>query len=440
LVYKGRKIQTLMPITGLVLSGLFPDADALELTGQAHYRLGWQIDDQEAQVSELILHPHIGARLSNNFNLSARAILRADQQDRLEPGQATQSTSSKWNQRWYVNDNIDFELRELYADGYLGSWNLRLGKQQLAWGQADSIRILDIVNPINYREFILQDQESLRIPLWMVNTDISVSGGSLQLLWIPDTTYDEMPQGNATYTFTSKDYIPVPPGNIAVTLLPLAKPDSPWQDSEYGLRWQSFVAGWDLSLNYLYHYIDHPSFYIVSTGGGVIVRPQYHRSHLFGGSLSSAVGDVVTRFEVGYETDGYWLASTDTEPDGVADSPSLAYLVGVDYSGLGTALISFQLYQLFLTDYNNSIIRSAARTQVSVVLKQPLLNQSLNIDAKLVHSTTGKDGLVQLQADYLLTASMQIQLGLDMFYGSDEKLFGQFADTNRLKLKFTENF
>lgn len=76
-------------------------------------------------------------------------------------------------------------LRELYLDYIQGPWFLRLGKQQVTWGQADGIAILDRVNPVDLTEYWLPDVADLRIPLWMANINYSPKlNSNLQILKI----------------------------------------------------------------------------------------------------------------------------------------------------------------------------------------------------------------------------------------------------------------
>ncbi|MEI6631242.1 MAG: DUF1302 family protein, partial [bacterium] len=78
-------------------------------------------------------------------------------------------------------------LRDCYLDYNNGPWSLRLGKQQVAWGQADGITILDRVNPVDLSEYWLQDFVDMRIPLWMTNINYAPKQNSnLQFLVIPD--------------------------------------------------------------------------------------------------------------------------------------------------------------------------------------------------------------------------------------------------------------
>jgi hypothetical protein len=69
-------------------------------------------------------------------------------------------------------------LREFYVDTYLSDWSLRLGKQQVVWGTADGIKLLDIINPTDFRELNQNSMEDSRIPIWMVNAERNIGDSS----------------------------------------------------------------------------------------------------------------------------------------------------------------------------------------------------------------------------------------------------------------------
>jgi hypothetical protein len=77
-------------------------------------------------------------------------------------------------------------LRELYIDAVFGDSSdveLRVGKQQVVWGTADGMKLLDIINPTDYREFAQNTMEDSRIPVWMAKLDAAVGDrGSLQFI------------------------------------------------------------------------------------------------------------------------------------------------------------------------------------------------------------------------------------------------------------------
>ncbi|MES9881743.1 MAG: RNA polymerase-associated protein rapA [Sedimenticola sp.] len=74
-------------------------------------------------------------------------------------------------------------IRELYMDTELGGWSARLGKQQVVWGTADGIKLLDMINPTDWREFVQNTAEDSRIPVWMANFERDVGeSGNFQLI------------------------------------------------------------------------------------------------------------------------------------------------------------------------------------------------------------------------------------------------------------------
>jgi len=74
-------------------------------------------------------------------------------------------------------------LREAYVDMEQGDWSIRAGKQQVVWGTADGMKLLDAINPTDYSEMAQNQMEDSRIPVWMVNAERDLTtGGSFQVI------------------------------------------------------------------------------------------------------------------------------------------------------------------------------------------------------------------------------------------------------------------
>ncbi|MEA3422091.1 MAG: DUF1302 family protein, partial [Acidobacteriota bacterium] len=74
-------------------------------------------------------------------------------------------------------------LREVYLDIFTEKVDIRLGKQQVVWGTADGVRVLDRVNPADMRNAYLDNPVDYRIPLWMLKVEYAPTiNGTLQLL------------------------------------------------------------------------------------------------------------------------------------------------------------------------------------------------------------------------------------------------------------------
>lgn len=62
-------------------------------------------------------------------------------------------------------------LREAYIDLTLADvpLSLRLGRQQIIWGESDQFRLMDVINPLDTTWHLQQEEwDKLRIPLWLV--------------------------------------------------------------------------------------------------------------------------------------------------------------------------------------------------------------------------------------------------------------------------------
>lgn len=99
----------------------------------------------------------------------------------------------------------DDVLREAYFDYNLGQLPeedgklfARIGKQQVVWGKADGFRLLDLINPFDYREPFYPNFEDVRIPMWMINLNYTLprqvlQNASLQLIGNPFYQQDTFP-------------------------------------------------------------------------------------------------------------------------------------------------------------------------------------------------------------------------------------------------------
>jgi len=81
--------------------------------------------------------------------------------------------SSRNNLQW--DDNFNQILREFYVTYYGDKFLLRAGKQQIGWGEADGLRLMDVINPLDMRrDFGFYDTEGyqeVRIPKWMIKAE-----------------------------------------------------------------------------------------------------------------------------------------------------------------------------------------------------------------------------------------------------------------------------
>ena len=100
-------------------------------------------------------------------------------------------------------DDFDDEiLRELSIrfTNDEGTLAVKVGKFQRGWGQADGIRLLDILNAQDLRQrTLLADTDEIRIPAWTIAVTAEISNDvSLELIYIPEVRHSEFVINNPT--------------------------------------------------------------------------------------------------------------------------------------------------------------------------------------------------------------------------------------------------
>lgn len=347
-----------------------------------------------------------------------------------------------------LDDHSELTLRELYIEVPFADHYLTLGKQQVVWGKADGIKILDVVNPHSFNEFIFDDFEQSRIPLWMLNAEFSISDYHvLQLLWIPDSTVHRLAPQESTFAVTSSRITPqlsaallnentssIQALNIKQT--PYKRPPASLKNSDLGLRLTSFINGWDISLNYLYHYEDLPVFESSFFQESINITAKYYRSHLIGGSFSNTFNDITLRSEVAYKTNIHQR----TQHQKISQYNELTYLIGIDYFGLNNTILSGQFMQSHAINSPNNLTKPLTDTNLTLLVRNDFWHETLTSEILIVNNTDQKDGFIQASLNYDYNDSTKLWLASDIIWGQHDGLYGQFNEKDRVRIGFEISF
>jgi hypothetical protein len=378
-------------------------------------------------------------------DLNAIGRIRLDTVDDLNQS-STADTFSAVAKPFATRDWGSIELRELYWETFVDNSFWRIGKQQVVWGEADGLKLLDVINPQNFRQFVMDDFDDSRIPLWMFNAEFTlIENGVLQVLWIPDTTVHNLVPSGSPYAFSSSSIVPILASDLAIQLRPAQAPRSPIKDSDIGLRYTDFVSGWDISLNYLYHYVDE---LIVSASAQtnseiphILLTQNYERSHLLGGTATSALGDWTIRVEIAFETNRYHR--TKQSLPGVVQASQWSSVIGVDYQGWSDQFISVQWFQTRINATQTDLIELIEHSQedsVTFLWESNFMNDTLKAKWLQIHSIDHGDGVFRPKVSYNLQSNLDVYISADVFYGNKDTLFGQFDQGDRVSIGFDWGF
>lgn len=121
-----------------------------------------------------------------------------------------------------LGERLDGDLREAYIDVFFSKVDLRLGRQQIVWGETDGTFITDLLSPLDLREFLAQPFDDIRLGVTAANATYYGTDFQLTGVVIPrrPTTLLPVP-GSAWY--------PIP--DRAFDLIPIELTDAAPQDS-----------------------------------------------------------------------------------------------------------------------------------------------------------------------------------------------------------------
>ena len=113
-------------------------------------------------------------------------------------------------------------------------------------------------------------------------------------------------------------------------------------------------------------------------------------------------------------------------------SGEMAYVLGLDWSGIQDTMLSVQLFQSWLLHPGDGMVRDQLATMTPVLLRRHFLNETLETEVIWLQSVNQGDGLVRPKVSYELRDNLKIWTGFDLFYGDRKGLFGQFDRNDRL--------
>lgn len=248
------------------------------------------------------------------------------------------------------NRPLTLHLREAYADlyGFPLPWvDLRAGRQRLAWGSAERVSVLDVLDRDD-----LEDRWDFGRHLASDALRLTAYFGehSLQAVYAPVFRPALLPAGGAFLP----DLAGVAALDPAPTVSFLVPGDDPGANATAGLRLQLHLLGWDVALSYAFAREDVPvvTRLVLAGPSDLQVDLSYPRFHLTGLDVAGELfglgvwaelaafwpqsGNVVDLDEVDVSA----LAAG--EPAGQKARPYLKAVAGLDYTFAGGLYANLQ--------------------------------------------------------------------------------------------------
>lgn len=351
------------------------------------------------------------------------------------PAQVRQEYRSNFT----ADEAFDQTLREIYLDISLETMDVRLGKQQVVWGEAIGLRITDVVNPQDFREFILDDFIDSRIPIWMAKANYYIRDYSMEVLWIPFFEPNRAALEGSVWEWTFNRIQP-PPGTTLNLLAPV-EPDPKLKNSELGARLSGLVGGWNLSASYLYVWDDTPARHtrFDPQTATLNVLPQFHRLHILGFTFANAFGRFVPRGEFAYNLEKRFSTADAMAVDGLEKKNFLYYMLGTDYS-VSDYLFNLQFIQKIILDYEEGLYEERVQNNFSFWVQAKFMNETLKPEFLVLYEANHGSWLIRPKIAYDLTDHLALTIGTDILVGDPRSFLGQFDHNDRIYVECKYSF
>lgn len=406
-----------------------PEAEAnderfWDLSGSAELSASWNLRDHDSDTGS----DYSGLqRLRQRLNLQLDVDLDDDWRLRVE-GWGFADAAYRIQGRDEYTDEVldqyewDAELGEGWIAGKLHERiDLKLGRQVVIWGGSETLRVLDVINPLDNREPGRVDLEDLRRPLAMARIDAYAGRWTWTALLIPEIRFDENP-------VLGSDFFP---GRVD---LPEDEPRD-FGDPELAAALRGTFEGWDLFFHGAWFHDDRAR----ADGALFPTRLVHDRLWLVGAGTNATRGSWLAKTEVAF-VDGLGFFGT-------GEKSRLDALVGAEYYGLRDTTIVLEVAHRHLFEHEAAVRappNSMRENQPEIALRisRSFWNERLNFTAVGVAlGWVARDGaILRADLDYELLEALTVGVGVLLFQRGDLPPLDAWGRNDRALLKLRWSF
>lgn len=428
-----------------------------------------------------------------------KAIARLDREyktDYLKDLEALRvTTGTQGGDHANIMDNYNKgELREFYVDlNPTDRLSLRLGKQQIVWGESDFFHAMDMVHgyDLSWRLFFEGENEEWRKPLILLAARYQVPDLKGQIHGYIRPGWDRCKDIGNTYDIAGGRWFFQPYRGFDLTALTekdCSHPDGDYQDVTGGIRWSAEAGPVNYSLAYIKTFSPDPvansAFApFMKTPTGPVFDLIHPKIDMVGATVSgySPNLDSVLSAEVAFTKDqpfnvgqGPLLAPTNGAAaglglGGVKKKNVLTTMLRADKNLhfeklLGTnrpSLSSVQIFDTWVLNHKDSddLVRlfaygSPLKEHSTILTAWTVLNykgDTINPGLAVGFDLTNGGGFLIPSVDFQFGDKWRLKVEADLFWAKDKatfvfdpnpnvQLFGYFANNNQLVARLTRQF
>lgn len=337
----------------------------------------------------------------------------------------------------------DVRLQNAYVNLALGKVNVRLGNQVVRWGKADEVSPLDNLNPEDFRDGFVRLRTDRKLPIPMLNVEVSEGVYKWQGLFLPVFVRSRLPLKGSDWALFNHTEDEIGPFRLRETTPPLTL-----GNGEVGTRFSGKLQAVDYAVSYLYTHEDLPAFRTLHTPPGFVVAPgttlrdfgrfaqntaqtivlDHNRQHILGFEFETVLGSFGIRGDLAYVSKRHVLTNTLQ----AVSKPTVQYIIGADYNGLSDFYMNLQFSQTFLLNYTSNILFANRLTnEFNGKISQELFNKNVKLELRYFYNITDKTYYLNPLINFQHWQNVAIEVGLDLIDGPADTLVGLFRDNTQ---------
>jgi hypothetical protein len=361
----------------------------------------------------------------------------------------------------------EIALDEAYVDLFFDRFDIRIGNQIVGWGRTDVINPTDNINPIDLTSVITGDVSEKKVPTPALKLDYYMGDTTAELVVVPffqEHKYDLVGSDFSIFRYgLFTDYIGgvfpwayllddesqklINRTSLSVTS-PIKPSDSP-EHIQGGVRISSKYRGWDFSLSYLNMYDRLPTIElseglrnaivsrdVIGYIGGLTpeglanaLSLDYRRYHMVGFDFATTWGSWGIRGEGALFLDRYtYTTDLDTTKNNY-----LLYVVGVDRLFANDFYVNLQFVQKVILDWGHDYIEDEFQSGLTLYSYKEfeLFGRKIIPEVRALYDINGGDFFVTPKVTYKWTDNLELSLGMNIFEGEKDTVFGYYTDNDQ---------
>ncbi|WP_309496886.1 DUF1302 family protein [Sulfurovum sp.] len=315
----------------------------------------------------------------------------------------------------------EVELFDAYVEGKItDNFDYKVGRQVVVWGRSDTIRVTDILNPLDNRRPGMTDIEDLRLPVTMAKFDYFIGDWRITPIAVLEQRFSKNPPYGGDF---NPVHVPAPS-------------NEEYHDVTYALSIGAEYSGWDI--NFYAAQTRDDAGYIDLTDTDK--RVQHDKVKMVGTALNILSGSWLFKTEVAY-FDGLKYTTTGDDEFSRTDA-----LVGVEYNGIADTLMSYDIVSRQIHDYDGRLLAEfnpldKHHYQHAFRVSSDFLNATLtaNYLISLYGEKLDEGGFQRAWLKYELADGINANVGVVDYIGGSV-LFDAFKDNDMVFADISYNF